>query len=64
MPGTSSVLQPIRDWILEKRITHCYHRLCNAEPSDKPSIWAEFVHLVNSRSPEQVARMEREKGLA
>lgn len=54
----------VRDWILEKRINNCYRRLCRAGPADRPSIWIQFVRLVNSRSPQQIAKMEREKGLA
>lgn len=49
---------------LERRIEFQQGLLATAlTPDEQRSAWEEFKRLVNSRSPEQVERMEREMGL-
>lgn len=33
-------------------------------PAEHTPLWRELAHLIAQRSPEQVRRMERERGLA
>ena len=49
---------------LERRIEFQQGLLATAiTPDEQRSAWEEFKRLVNSRSPEQVERMEREIGV-
>lgn len=48
----------------EMAIAECARRMELArDPQVKRSWWKQLARLVADRSPEQVARMEREKGL-
>jgi len=40
-----------------------YLRQCLDRVMDREMKWSEFVALLNLRSPEQVARMEAERGI-
>ena len=51
----------LKDLLLERCIKHALEVL---EREKSPAAWHEFANLIKQRSPEQVARMEREKGLA
>lgn len=53
-----NLVQRLADHLLEMRIANAANQDMNI-----PSNWAQFVDLVNQRSPEQVARMESESGL-
>ena len=50
---------------LEAKITEAVNKclLAKTEAEHGP-LWLEVVRLIGMRSPEQVAQMEREKGLA
>lgn len=52
------------DQELERRILTAATRcsLAKTQAEHTPA-WKELVRLINQRSPEQVARMERERGL-
>lgn len=53
----------IKDWLLERRIRRAQKALLAAEPGARAQHCAEFVRLIGMHSPQQVARMERERGL-
>lgn len=59
----NSLINRIRDVVLEIRIRWHRHRLLNDESGRKRHA-AAFSRLIKSRSPSQIARMEREKGLS
>lgn len=59
------MIQRLADWFRERRIERL--RIALAECSDSDDVvmaWAALAEEISARSPEQVARMEREKGLA
>ena len=48
----------------EALIANCQVRLAEAtDPQRAAAIWELMTDLINGRSPEQVARMERARGL-
>jgi hypothetical protein len=50
---------------LEERILTASVKCALAKtPAEHTPLWKEFVALVAQRSPEQVRRMERERGLS
>lgn len=53
----------ISDWLLERRIRRARFALLRAAPGCRATACAEFMRLIKLRSPQQVARMERERGL-
>lgn len=58
------MIQRIRDWLLERRIRATYKLICERPEIDEAyALAATWAGMINSRSPEQIARMEREKGL-
>jgi hypothetical protein len=49
---------------LEQQITAAAHRCCLAKTqAEHAPLWLELVRLIAMRSPEEVRRMEQEKGL-
>ena len=55
------MIQSLKDSLLEKKIAEAANKFYL---SRSPKDWAEFSSLLLQRSPQQVARMERHKGLA
>ena len=55
--------QPLRDAWLEVRIAVAQQRLVDAPAHLRHQRGREFMNLICQRSPQQVARMERERGL-
>lgn len=58
---------PVRSMI-DMRIDDAYHRMVFAETAESKRLWGDrFTNLVNQRNaertPEQIAELEREKGL-
>lgn len=53
------MIQRIKDWLLERRID----AFVKQTRYEKRADWEEFSRLIQSRSPQQIARMERQKGL-
>lgn len=51
----------IRDWRLERRIKEAAERFYLTHAYTD---WLTFAKLIRQRSPQQVSRMERERGLA
>lgn len=50
---------------LEARIDAAVLRLATAkEPSDRRATWNRLCELIKLRTPERIAEMERERGLA
>lgn len=61
------MIQRIRDWLLERRISAA-HRLCVAySKRGRKHLarieWAAMCALIKQRSPGQVRRMEKARGL-
>lgn len=57
-------LQTIRAELLEELITLARLQLSSAEQKhDRVRVWHALAWLVRQRTPEQVARMERSRGL-
>ncbi len=62
-PVSSSPLRkPTADEMDEQRIREAYNEWL-AHSRERPGLWAKLVDLINQRSPAQVERMERERGL-
>ena len=57
------MIDRIREFIHELRIKYAQYRLLHAAQAERQQRGREFIDLIRQRSPEQVARMEREKGL-
>jgi hypothetical protein len=58
-------LAQLSDSQLEQAIHRCHRRLVSAcDVPSKAAAWNVLSRLVKSRSPEAVARMERERGVA
>lgn len=60
------LLNRYRDWCHERRIRALFLRLhswTENEPLSRPELWVQFGELVAARSVDQVARIERDKGL-
>lgn len=51
----------LSDFLLERKITKAGKKF---ERTRKRPEWVEFSRLIQLRSPRQIARMERQKGLA
>ena len=62
-----TLLSLIRDWLLERRIDSKRSQVNCAWDAGNSSLvrqtYDELIALVNSRSPKQIKRMEREQGL-
>jgi hypothetical protein len=57
-------LAQLSDSQLEQVIHRCHRRLvAAADLPSKAAAWRVLRQLVNSRSPEAIARLERERGL-
>lgn len=54
----------IRDWLLERRIRAATRMFVIAPPEIRRAAFLRLRALTRLRSPEQVARMERKRGLA
>lgn len=59
--------QRIADWLLETRIARVRTRISRlidaGRPDEVMETWNELKGLIRSRSPQQIARMERARGL-
>lgn len=70
-PATAAVPPPsgcgeggLSDTAREQAIEAARQRLATSPcPTDRRAAWDDLCALVNSRSPDQVERMERERGL-
>lgn len=61
--GVSGLLRDLLDTIHEARIERARRRmLCHNDKVREAA--REFTRLINARSPQRVARMERERGLS
>jgi len=63
----NAIRQRITDWQRERRIAQikasALEVLLRGEPGMTRAMWRELVNEINNRSPQQVARMERRRGL-
>lgn len=60
------LLDRYRDWRHERRIRALFLRLhgwTESESLTRRELWVQFGDLVDARSADQVARIERDKGL-
>lgn len=57
------MLARLRDWLHERRIRRLRQQLLMVEPPLRAAIWRVMRAEINRRSPQQVARMNRDKGL-
>jgi hypothetical protein len=58
------MIQRLKDWLLERRITAARVRLqCAPGRLEQQAAWAEMAFLISQRSPQQVQRMERKARL-
>lgn len=53
----------ISDLIHEFRITRAHKRLLRCAPAERGFYWSAMQELIKARSPEQVHRMEKQRGL-
>ena len=52
------------DMLRDRRITHYFRKIVAAETLEKKHEWRELMEEeINARSPKQVERLERAKGL-
>ncbi len=64
IPDTVCAVPNIADITNERRVNWCYQMMLDAQhPESKTYWWGRMQHYIAKRSPEQVQRMEREKGL-
>ena len=60
----ASILSRLSDWLREKRIDDLRQQFVDADDiRDRRRIWTRLRDEINDRSPEQVGRMERGRGL-
>ena len=61
------MIQRLRDWLRERRIAAMQAEMRRAarytNPREFRALWAQLRDEINQRSPAQVARMERKRGL-
>ena len=57
------ITQQLRDAELERQISRAREDLVNAAPEDRRAKWEIMVELLQQRSPQQIARMEKQLGL-
>ena len=60
--GIAVLLRNVMDWIQEARIERAKSRMLFHDIQRRAAC-DEFMRLINSRSPDRVARMEAERGL-
>lgn len=58
------MLARLRDYLRERRIRRLRRQLLRVEPPLRGAIWAVMRAEIVARSPQQVERMNRDKGLA
>lgn len=52
------------DWLRERRIRRLRQQLLRVDPPLRAAIWRVMLAEIRLRSPQQVSRMERDRGLA
>lgn len=58
------MISRFKDWLRERRIHRLRLALLQAQEGHRVSAWKSLQAEINSRSPAQVSRMEKERGLA
>lgn len=59
-----SITQRISDWLRERRIARLQQRLAAAyDIADRRRLWIRLQDQIKSRSPDQVRRTERNRGI-
>lgn len=58
------MLARLHDWLRERRIRRLRRQLVRVDPPLRAAIWRVMLTEIKQRSAEQVARMERDRGLA
>lgn len=57
------MLARFHDWLRERRIRRLKCQLLRVDPPLRAAIWRVMLAEIQRRSPKQIERMEREKGL-
>lgn len=55
--------QRIKDWMHERRIAQLRKRLIEAREGERAAAWVALRMAIICRSPDQVSRLERDRGL-
>lgn len=59
------MIRRLSDWLRERRIAHLRQQFATAYTiADRRRLWLRLRDEINDRSPDQVQRMERARGLA
>lgn len=58
------MLAHFHDWLRERRISRLRRQLLRVDPPMRGVIWRVLRREIMNRTPEQVSRMEQDKGLA
>lgn len=58
------MLDRLYDWLRERRISRLKQQLLRVTPPLRAAIWRVMLAEIRRRSPKQVERMERDRGLA
>lgn len=58
------MLARFHDWLRERRISRLRRQLLRVDPPLRAAIWRVMLAEIHRRSPKQVERMERDRGLA